>query len=277
MDARTLVMLTLQVSLATTVFVFGLSTTRGDLTYLLERPGLLLRSVLAIFVVMPVLAVVLVKLTGLPHTLEVVLVALAVSPVPPLLPNRQDAGSERPYGLALMVTCAVLGVVLVPLAIAILSQVFHRPLDISTAAIARLLILFAVVPVLAGVAVRMFAPAAGAALSGPLTTLAKVLLGLAVLALVISLGGVIWATMTAPTVLALSLFVVAGLAVGHVLGGPARGHAVPLALSTACRHPAIALTLASANFPGEKFGGTILVYLILNTVIGVAYMKWARR
>ena len=32
---------------------------------------------------------------------------------------------------------------------------------------------------------------------------------------------------------------------------------------SACRHPAIALTIAAANFPGQRFEGTILLYLVV--------------
>jgi hypothetical protein len=35
-----------------------------------------------------------------------------------------------------------------------------------------------------------------------------------------------------------------------------------LGMSCACRHPAIAFAIASANFPDQRFGGAILLYLI---------------
>jgi len=60
------------------------------------------------------------------------------------------------------------------------------------------------------------------------------------------------------------MFVVAGLVVGHLLGGPPRDQASVLALSSACRHPMMALTIASANFPDERFGAAVLLYLLVN-------------
>ncbi len=59
MDLKQLVVLALQVSVACTVVGFGLRTTVHDLLYLVRRPGLLARSLLAMFVVMPVVAVLL--------------------------------------------------------------------------------------------------------------------------------------------------------------------------------------------------------------------------
>jgi BASS family bile acid:Na+ symporter len=52
---------------------------------------------------------------------------------------------------------------------------------------------------------------------------------------------------------------------------------VVLGLSTACRHPAIAYAIASANFPEERFGGAIILYLLLSTLVGIPYVKWNRR
>ena len=49
-----------------------------------------------------------------------------------------------------------------------------------------------------------------------------------------------------------------------------------LGMSCACRHPAIAFAIASANFPDQRFGGAIILYLLLSLVIGVPYVRWNR-
>jgi BASS family bile acid:Na+ symporter len=61
------------------------------------------------------------------------------------------------------------------------------------------------------------------------------------------------------------------------MGGPDPEHSVVLALSSACRHPAIALSIAATNFPDERFGGTILLYLIVSAVVGIPYIAWQRK
>jgi BASS family bile acid:Na+ symporter len=47
-------------------------------------------------------------------------------------------------------------------------------------------------------------------------------------------------------------------------------------MSCACRHPAIAFAIASANFPDQRFGGAIILYLLLSLLIGVPYVRWNR-
>jgi BASS family bile acid:Na+ symporter len=81
-----------------------------------------------------------------------------------------------------------------------------------------------------------------------------------------------WAAAGEGAILAMVVFVVIGLIVGHVLGAPDADHSVVLAISSACRHPAIALSIASANFAEEHFGGTILLYAIVNIVVGLIYV-----
>ena len=95
----------------------------------------LFKPMLAMLVLMPMMAVVLVRTFDFPHAMEVALVALAISPVPPLLPNRENkAGGAAPYGLGLMATAGALSIVVVPVAVAFLQRVFDRPLGVARCA-----------------------------------------------------------------------------------------------------------------------------------------------
>jgi BASS family bile acid:Na+ symporter len=63
-----------------------------------------------------------------------------------------------------------------------------------------------------------------------------------------------------------------------MLGGPEAEHATVLALSTASRHPAIALAVAKINFPNEPYlGATILLYLLVLTALTLPYVARRRR
>ena len=94
MELRQLVILALQVSIVCT-FGFGLKTTIDDLLYLIRHPGLMLRSLLSVFVVMPVVAVLLSLLFDFGPTVERSLIAPVLSPAPPLLPWKESkAGGD---------------------------------------------------------------------------------------------------------------------------------------------------------------------------------------
>jgi hypothetical protein len=100
MTLAQLVMLALPASIILTVFGFGLQTTLTDVVSLTRRPSLLLRSGLAMFVIMPVLALLLVRWLELHPSVEIALVALAISPIPPLLPGLPSSPSRFGCGFS---------------------------------------------------------------------------------------------------------------------------------------------------------------------------------
>jgi BASS family bile acid:Na+ symporter len=278
MDIKQLIVLALQVAIIGTVFGFGLRATLDDVLYVLRRPGLLIRSFLAVLVVMPILVVVSVEIFDLRTTVEVVLVALALSPVPPLLPRKEKkAGGLPSFGLGLMLVLAVGAIAAIPLSVAVLDHVFERPIAMQPGAIARIVVTTVLVPMLAGMMLRRLAPRIAEGLETPVRWLANGLLLIGVVVLLIGTWQAIWAATGGGAVLTIVAFVAVGLLVGHLLGGPESEHSTVLALSTACRHPAIALAIASSNYPDERFGGTIILYLLVSAIAGIPYVKWQRR
>jgi hypothetical protein len=151
MDLKQLVMLGLQVSIVCTVFGYGLKTTTAALLDVLGRPALLLRSVICVLAIVPALAFTLTRFFEIKHEVEVVLVALAISPVPPLLPLKEmKAGGRISYGLGLLALLALLSVVTIPLAIEVLERLFTRPLAVAPFAVARLALITVLLPLVAG-------------------------------------------------------------------------------------------------------------------------------
>ncbi len=161
--------------------------------YLLRRPGLLLRSLLSVFVVMPVLAVILVKIFDIKTTAEVVLLALAISPIPPLMPkNEGKAGGDAPYALALMALLAVAAIALVPLAAQVMAWVFNRPFEVGPAPIAKIVLIMIVAPLVVGMIIRAAFPRMAERLQAPIGKAATILLLLAALVLLAVTWRAIW-------------------------------------------------------------------------------------
>jgi BASS family bile acid:Na+ symporter len=277
MTAQQLVMLAFQVSILCTVFGFGLNATKDDLFDLLRRPGLLLRSIAAVFVIMPIVAVALARMFDVRPATEVALVALAISPLPPILPGKEmKAGGKASYGLALMAILGLLSVVVVPVAAALIGWWVGRPIGASGTAIGRIVLMSTLLPLVAGMALRAWLPSLANLVQRPIALAARILLPLAVLALLVGSWRAMADAIGDGSVIEIVVFVAIGLAVGHLLGGPEPDEAVVLALSTATRHPAIGLAIASANFPEQRFGGTILLYLVVGAIVGIPYLRWRR-
>ena len=280
MTAQALILLALKASILLSVFAIGLASRVEDTLFLLRRPGLLLRSVLAINVVMPIVAAAMAWTFDLPAAVEVALVALAVSPVPPLLPKKQmKAGGESSYAIGLLVVAALIAILFVPVAVELVGLAFQLPFHMNPWPIASLVFATVLAPLLAGILVRRLAPelAARFAPAGRADRQhrAGALLFVAVLAtawpaIVAFVGtGALWAV---------AAFVGVGLAVGHGLGGPDPHHRTVLALAAATRHPGVALAIASANFPGDKaILPAFLLYLVFGAVLAIPYVMWRKR
>jgi bile acid:Na+ symporter, BASS family len=275
MTAQQAIVLALQASIMMTVFGFGLEASPGDVLYLVRRPSLLGRSLLAMFVIMPAFAILVVKVFALPPPVEIALVALSISPIPPILPARQlRVGGDASYGLGLMVITGLLSILIVPVAVEILARSLTRPFAMPPAAIARVVLLIAILPLAAGVACRAMWPAVAARIAKPIDLIAKVGLVIGVLAILASVVPAIFSQAGEGAVAAMAAFVLVGLAVGHWLGGPDADHRPVLALSTASRHPAIALAIAKANFPDEPYlGAAIVLFLLVNLLVAVPYLR----
>jgi bile acid:Na+ symporter, BASS family len=280
MDLATLIPLGLKASVAIMVFGLGLSSTFDDTVYLFRRPSEFVRSLLAMAIVMPLVATLLAALFDLHQAVKIALIALAISPVPPLLPKKQrKAGGRASYAVGLLVAAALLSIVFVPVAVEVLGRGFGTNTHhISFLAVARLAMMAVLGPLLTGLLFRSIAPAIAERIVRPISLIATVLLFACALAVLVSAWQPIVSLIGNGTIVALAAFVVIGLMTGHLLGGPDPEDRSVLALATAARHPGVALAIASANFPEQKLASAaILLYLVLSAILTIPYVMWRKR
>lgn len=279
MSSQQLILLAMQSSIIVTVFGFGLDSTLDDVLSVLRRPGRLLRALFAMFVVMPLLALGLDKAFEFRHEVEIALVVLALSPIPPLLPRKQDkATGGASFGMGLMVTVALLSIVIVPLGAMLMGPVFHRIFTMPPLAIAKVILVAAVLPLLAGMAVGALMPKTTHRIFKPIRLLANLLLPATALLVVWASRHAVLAQIGEGTVVAIAIFIVVGLLAGHLLGGPSPRDRAVLALSTASRHPGIAIAVATTNFPDvHAVTPTIVLYLLANLLLSIPYVMWHKR
>lgn len=275
MTLATLAPLMMQASIVLTVTAIGLRARRGDVSSLLADRGRLARSLLAMYGVMPLLAVTLAVVFGLHPAVEVALVALAVSPVPPLLPKKElKAGGRGSYVVGLLVVSAVLSVVIVPVAVSLVGPLVGDPRNLSANAVARLVAATVLVPLAAGIVLRRLAPGFADRAVKPAVSLSTILFTAAALLVVAASLRSIVLLMGNGTLLAITLFSASGLATGHLLGGREREDRVVLALSTASRHPGVAIAAGAVIAPGEtRMLAAIVLYLLVGGVLSAAYLR----
>jgi bile acid:Na+ symporter, BASS family len=279
MKTAQIIGLVIQVSLITIVFCVALNTQRGDIVSLLRRPGLWLRSVLAMNILMPIVAAFLAGIFALNRQLEVALVALAVSPVPPILPNKMiRAGASRSYSVALLALSAAVSIVLIPLMIGLVAKAFGHDVLVPPRTVFKVVAISVLVPLVAGALVRELAPNLAVKLSRPLALVASILLLVAfVPALVVA-----WPELTKQmgnfTLVAIAVLTLTGLLVGHMLGGPDPRDRTALALATASRHPGVAIAVAGIVTPGDKSAVMmVLLAFLAGIVVTAPYTHWRQK
>ena len=267
--------LALKASIVLTVFAIGLGATWYDATYVFRNPKLLLNSILARNVIIPIITVLLIKAVSLPPAIAFALAVLAVTPVPPLLPKSQFKAGGRPeYVLGLMVSQSVLAIVTVPLTIRFMAWALGAHLEFSAAQVMQIMLSSIFIPLGVGMLVGRFVTR----LQHAAPTV--MLVGTALLALGLIPGlPLLWEafkTLTGNgTILALAVFIIASVAVGHALGGPLPQDRTTLAIASGSRHPAMTLAIAKVNFP-EQAGmltGAVLIYLTLRIMLSLPYTR----
>jgi BASS family bile acid:Na+ symporter len=133
-------------------------------------------------------------------------------------------------------------------------------------------------PLAAGIAARHLAPSLAERIAKPINLIATIVLLAGAVLIVVSAWPVISSLVGNGTVLVFAAFVLFGLMIGHVLGGPEPEDRTVLALSTASRHPGIALAVAGANYPGQKLVlAAVALYLIVNVIVSIPYLNWRKR
>ena len=275
-DIQALVLHVLQASIVTVVFSYGLVTTPEDLMDVVRVPSRLVRAIIAVFFIMPLVAYLIGQ--WLPLTVGIALVALSISPIPPLLPRRmRESGGAGNFGLGLLVVLACVSLFTVPLSLAVLARFTEFDLAMPVSKVFLMVAMTVLVPVAAGMAVRAWAPAVAKRIARPMSVFGFGLLAVLGTALAVKVAPAIWELVGNGAVLGMAAFILVGLAIGHYVGGPSQRYAEDVALAAACRHPAIAMAIASANFPDRKFGAAILLFLILSIVLATPYLLWLKR
>jgi BASS family bile acid:Na+ symporter len=270
-----ILLLLLKVAVIVIVFAIGMDSTLEDAAYLWRRPRLLLRSLLAMYILVPLAALALVKLVTLQPGVEIALLVLAVSAGAPLLPRKLLAIGDGAYIFSLVVISSLLAIVLVPAWLAQLGPQFGHTVDLEPGKMAWVLAKSFFFPLVAGMLVRGLVPLLADRSSSRLMGIAGLVLTISALVLL----GLHWEVLLDVRwtgVLALAVLIVTALAIGHWLGGPAEDYRTALAVACSTRHLGIAVLVAS-SLPGPRTAVIVAVYILTSAVCSIPYLTWRRR
>lgn len=277
MDHPTL-LLFVKITIFTLMLAIGVNLSFRQLISLWRRPGLLLRSLLAVIVLVPLVVLLLLRWLDLPLAVATGLAVLAAAPGAPLTTKRsQMAGGSLVHTASLQLTLALLAVMITPFTLAI----FYALYDIQTGSVtslevARQIALVQLLPVSLGLLVQRFGPKLVAMIGKPLNVIANVLfVALVVVALIPGFRMI--AHLGALPILAIVIMVVVSLIIGHILGGPALDERSDLAIASIARNIGLALFITTLSGVEREIIPTLLAYMILGAIVAIPYSLWSKR
>jgi predicted Na+-dependent transporter len=269
-------LLALKVSIAVLLLAIGMGSSLQDVTYLWRRPQLLLKSLLAMYVLVPAAAIGMVATLDLPGGTGAALLVLGICAGAPLLSRKlMKAELDSDFVFSLVVTTSLLAVVTVPVSLRWLQRYLSFEAAGDPGPIARLIVASFLAPLIAGMAVRAVAPKWADRVDDLLIRIAGLVLLACTVALLVRGRGLLlelgW-----PSLGAFAAFVAVSLAVGHLLGGPSAIGRTSLALACGSRHVGLAL-LVAANANNARALTLVAGYLVASALVSIPYMSWRRR
>ena len=269
------VLLALKVAILLLILGIGMSSTLRDIFYLFRYPGQLARAIAAMYLMVPLAALVIVKIVTLPLGVEAALLVLAVSAGGLLLPKRLMDVSKGPYVLSLTFVSTLLAIVTVPLWIVVLSPIFGDSTELLPRDVALVLAKTFLAPLGVGILGRRFFPEIGKRVAERLLEVGGALLTVGFVVLLVLHGSKV---LDAGWQAVLALFVMAAiaLAIGHFMGGPDEGNRSVLAVCCSTRHVGIAVLVAAA-LPGPGTAALVIAYLLASIAVTVPYLHWRQK
>jgi len=249
----------------------GLGLTVGQIFAPLRNVRLVALSLVANFLLMPLVAFGLARLLRLDEPLGVGLILLGASAGAPFLPKlAQIAKGNLAFAVGLMVLLMVLTIVYLPLVLPLLLE----GVSVNPAKIARTLLLLMLLPLALALAVRAKLPTAAARAKPPLDKISNLsLIALIVLLTVVNFRSVL-SVFGTRGILAGLLFLAAGYGIGWLLGGPASDTRPVLGLGTSQRNIAAALVVGAQSFTDPKVVVMVVVIAIIGLLTLMPLSRW---
>jgi bile acid:Na+ symporter, BASS family len=264
----------------TAMLCVGLQTTAGDLRSLLESKGLLVRSLLANFVAVPIVGIVLARTLPFKPEAAAALLLLACTPggLNALQYTTKIKGASLFAGSSAFLL-SFMAVFLSPvlLTLVLLGDVYVK---VPYARALFYIMVLLLLPLVGGMLVRGRWVRRAEKLS-KLSAVVSAVLFVAAYVLIMGLRKEAMHSLGKGALLSMLLFIGISMAVGWFMGGPAKQTRQVLATVTGMRHVSLCLLIALNTFPGPEVQTPLVAFSALmippNTLFAVYMVISSRR
>jgi len=260
------------------MLAIGLRTSGGELLEILNDRRLLVRTLLANCLAIPILGFLLVHLFPLTSAARIGIMLLAAIPGTPIaLQFTRLAKTRLAFAAALTFVLSLVSIAMTPLAIATMPEMIRhdeKPLLLLLGSIA----VYVTLPLWVGLWVAKLVPKVASKLVLPLGALATVAFLLLMWETRLMRHQAFDAIRGGGAILAMFLLLVVSMAIGWWIGGPDRETRRVVATSTGMRSVIVVLYIARYCFPGSSVHMVPIVYFSLmvptNLIFHLAFTGW---
>jgi BASS family bile acid:Na+ symporter len=242
----------------------GLSLTMKQIIEPLRNASLVVKALVANFVLVPIAAYLILLAIPLEESLGTGLILLATAAGAPFLPKlAENAKGNIAFSVGLMVLLMVVTVIFMPLVLPLLLQ----GVTVNAWEIARSLIVLMIIPLAIGLYIKARYEETAASLRPSISQASNIaLILLLVLMLVLNFNTLV-GSIGSGAFIAGILFLVAAFVFGYFLGGPGQDTKNVLGLGTGQRNLSAAMVVATGNFTEPGVLTMILVVGIIGLIL----------
>lgn len=260
-----------QLTLFVLMLGMGLNLTMRQVLYLWSKRGLLLRTLLASFVLVPLAAALVVQLIPLPMSVRLGIAIMAITPGAPLIYRKVAKMKwDTTFAASYQVTVSLLAIVFLPFITAYLSNIFPNQGFVTPLQVFKQVLSMQFIPLAIGLGIRAGIPDLAEDLHPFIKQIGNaMLLALSVVILIKGLDAVLEAGIV--PILAITLMAVTSLAIGHFLGGHDLETQATLAIANTTRNAGLALVISTLNFTKADILPIVIVYALIAAIAVVIY------
>lgn len=273
---ETLITKAAQLTLFSLMLGMGLSLTIRQVLYLWYKPGLLLRVLLASFVLVPIVAALVVQIIPLPTPVRIGIALMAITPGAPLIYQKVSKMKWNvPFAASYQVTVSLLVILFLPFVTTLLSYIYPNEGVVTPLQVFKQVLAVQLIPLAIGLSFRAGIPDLADDIQEFVTRIGNgILLALSVVILVKGLDTVLDAGVL--PILAIALIAVASLGIGHFLGGQDLDTRAALAIANTTRNAGLALVISVLDFTRAEILPSIIVYALISAFAVVIYDRHLR-
>ena len=254
------------VFIITSMVGMGFSLTIPQIMAPLKNRRLVLSSLVANFVLVPILVLLIARVLPLSEGLQIGLILTGMAAGAPFLPKLvQVAKGDMAFTAGLMVLLMVATVVYLPIVLPFVL----KGVQVSPWEIARSLILLMLIPLAIALFVRARYEEVAKGLIPTMTMATNLSLVILFIGYFVAYFSEIIGTVGTGGILAAILLIVGAAAVGFLLGGKSMDTKKVLALGTGQRNLAAAFAVATSNFATDP---EVLVEIMVVSLVGLAIL-----